>query len=94
MKIFIRILSLLLFPNKLARFCIVLYRLKEFRIKIDNPARLCMYKLSCSRYAYRAFDNFNFFYALYLTWQRYYSCTPLRFNKELDIDVKKIFDKK
>ena len=87
MKVFIRFIKLLFFPNKLARFLIVLYRLKEFKIKIINPVRVCMYKLSCSRYSYRVFKKYNFFYAIYLTFQRYYSCTPSRFNKKLDIDL-------
>ena len=86
MKIFLRLSKLLLNPSKLARFIIVLYRLKESRIKVYN-SRTCMYKLSCSRYAYRAFKNHNFVYGVYLAWQRYYCCTPKRFNEKLDIDV-------
>lgn len=92
MRVYFRIVKLLIFPNKLACFFIVLYRLKEFKIKIDNPVRLCMYQLSCSRYSYRVFKKYNFFRALWLTWQRYYSCNPIRYNENLDIDIKNLFD--
>ena len=91
MRVYFRIVKLLIFPNKLARFLIVIYRLKEFKIKIDNPARLCMYQLSCSRYAYRVFKKYNFFKSLWLTWKRYYSCNPSRYNIKLDVDMKKFF---
>ena len=86
MKIFFRIIKLFLTPSQLARFIIVLYRLKESKIKAYNSGT-CMYKLSCSRYAYRAFKNHNFVYGLYLAWQRYYCCTPKRFSEKLDIDL-------
>ena len=86
MKIFFRIIKLLIKPRYLARFIIVLYRLKESKIKIENPARVCMYKISCSRYAFRTFKYHNFFYGIYLSWIRYYSCTPERYNRKLDVD--------
>ena len=86
MGIFFRIIKLIFLPSQLARFFIVLYRLKESRIKIYN-SRVCLYKLSCSRYAYRAFKNHNFIYGFYLSWQRYYCCTPKRFNEKLDVDI-------
>ncbi len=87
MKIVLRIIKLLLSPSELARFIIVLYRFKESKIKVFNSGRTCMYKLSCSRYAYRVFKNHKFLYGLYLAWKRYYSCTPKRFNEKLDVDV-------
>lgn len=86
MKILFRIIKLLLSPSKLARFIIVLYRLKESKIKVYSSST-CMYKLSCSRYAYRAFNNHNFVYGFYLAWQRYYCCTPKRYNKGLDVEI-------
>lgn len=91
MRVYFRVAKLLISPNKLARFFIVLYRLKEFKIKIDNPARLCMYQLSCSRYSYRVFKKYNFFRALWLTWKRYYSCNPHRYDSNLDVDIKNFF---
>ena len=85
MKIYFRIIKLVFAPSELARFMIVLYRLKESRIKIDNYSRVCIYKLSCSRYAYRMLKNHNFIYGLYLSCQRYYCCTPKRYNESIDI---------
>ena len=87
MKVFFRIIKLLFMPSELARFIIVLYRLKESRIRIDNYRRVCLYKLSCSRYAYRSFKNHNFIYGLYLSLQRYYCCTPKRFNEKIDVEI-------
>ena len=87
MKVFFRIIKLLFMPSELARFIIVLYRLKESRIKIYNSRRVCLYKLSCSRYAYRSFKNHNFIYGLYLSLQRYYCCTPKRFNEKIDVEI-------
>ena len=86
MKILLRIIKLLLSPNKLARFTIVLYRYKESKKKIKGSC-VCMYKLSCSRYAYRVFKKHNFVHGLYLAWLRYYCCTPKRYNKKIDIEI-------
>lgn len=87
MKILLRIIKLLLSPSKLARFTIVLYRYRESKKKI-NGSGVCMYKLSCSKYAYRVFKKHNFVHGLYLAWQRYYCCTPKRYNKKIDIEIK------
>lgn len=85
MKIFFRVISLLHKPSDLFRFFIVLYRLKESKIKIYNYQRVCLYQLSCSRYAYRMLKKHNFFYGVFLSWQRYYCCTPTRFNERINI---------
>lgn len=87
MKVFFRVINLLFKPCELARFIIVLYRLKESRIKIYNYQRACLYQLSCSRYAYRMLRKHNFLYGAYLSCQRYYCCTPSRFNEKINIDT-------
>ncbi|MCB1156237.1 MAG: membrane protein insertion efficiency factor YidD [Leptospiraceae bacterium] len=59
--------------NRVAIFIIGLY--KKFLSPLLPGA--CRFYPSCSEYATQAFQNFNFFYAFYLSIKRIARCNPL-----------------